>query len=121
MTDQDIAQLGPAFAAFLRRFRPCFLQGRTAAHFDNYCRGLLSDLPRKSVEPIALACGTAVRTLQEFLRDHVWDHFRMRDLLQQRLSRHAALHTADELGTIGVIDETSTIKKGTKTPGVHRQ
>src|SRR5437763_11836982 len=82
MTDQDIAQLGPAFSSFLRRFRPCFLQGRTAAHFDNYCRGLLSDLPRKSVEPIALECGTAVRTLQEFLVTSKWDHHGARDQLQ---------------------------------------
>jgi len=73
MTDQGLAQLGPAFASFLRPFRPCFLQDRTARHFDNYCRGLLSDLPRKSVEPIALACGTAVRTLQEFLVTARWD------------------------------------------------
>jgi len=82
---------------------------------------LLSDLARKSIEPIALACGTAVRTLQEFLRDHVWDQFRMRDLLQKRLLGLPALNAAHELGTIGVIDETSVAKKGTKTPGVHRQ
>jgi SRSO17 transposase len=62
MTDEQISELGPAFAAYLRRFRPCFLQDRTAAHFDNYCRGLLSDLPRKTAKPVALACGTAVRT-----------------------------------------------------------
>ena len=86
MTDQDIAGLGPAFAAFLRRFRGCFLQGRTAAHFDSYCRGLLSDLPRKSVEPIALASGTAVRTLQEFLTTASWDHELARDTLQRRLA-----------------------------------
>src|SRR4051794_6512391 len=55
MTEQDIADLGPAFAGYLARFRRCFGQKRTAAHFDTYCRGLLSDLPRKSVEPIALA------------------------------------------------------------------
>jgi SRSO17 transposase len=67
MTDQGIFGVGPAFAAHLGRFRSCFVQPRTAAHFDAYCRGLLSDLPRKSVEPIALAAGTAVRTLQEFL------------------------------------------------------
>lgn len=66
---------------FLRRFRPCFLQQRTASHFDYYCRSLLSDLPRKSVEPIALACGTAVRTLQEFLVTASWDHLRARDAL----------------------------------------
>ncbi len=31
------------------------------------------------------------------------------------------LTVVDELGTIGVIDETSTAKKGAKTPGVNRQ
>jgi SRSO17 transposase len=121
MTDQDIAQLGPAFASFLRRFRPCFLQGRTAAHFDSYCRGLLSDLPRKSVEPIALACGTAVRTLQEFLVTAAWDHDRARDLLQRQLADVLAGLPADPLGTVGVIDETSCLKQGDQTPGVQRQ
>ncbi len=121
MTDQDITRLGPAFASFLRRFRPCFLQDRTAAHFDGYCRGLLSDLPRKSVEPIALACGTAVRTLQEFLVTANWDHGGARDLLQRHLAEVIAGLPADPLGTIGVIDETSCFKQGDKTPGVQRQ
>ena len=71
MTEQEIQDLGPAYAAYLRRFRSCFLQERTARHFDTYCRGLLSDAPRKSIEPIALAAGTAVRTLQEFLHTSV--------------------------------------------------
>src|SRR6516162_3795503 len=121
MTDQEIAQLGPAFAAFLRRFRPCFLQGRTAAHFDNYCRGLLSDLPRRSVEPIALACGTAVRTLQEFLVTADWDHLRMRQKYQHRVATILDELPDDPLGNVGVIDETSCAKKGDKTPGVRRQ
>jgi SRSO17 transposase len=85
MTEQEIAGLGPAFAAYLGRYRDCFLQKRTAAHFDNYCRGLLSNLPRKTIEPIALEAGTAVRTLQEFLVTARWDHQRMRDLLQRQL------------------------------------
>src|SRR3954447_15368490 len=115
MTDQDIAQLGPAFSLFLRRFRPCFLQDRTAGHFDNYCRGLLSDLPRKTVEPIALACGTVVRTLQEFLVTSNWDHFLARDTLQSLVAQRLAVLPADRLGTVGVIDETSALKKGDKT------
>ena len=45
MTDQEIAGLGGAFSSYLGRYRACFLQGRTARHFDDYCRGLLSDLP----------------------------------------------------------------------------
>src|SRR5204863_5569873 len=121
MTEQDIADLGPAFAAYLRRFRGCFGQGRTAAHFDSYCRGLLSDLPRKSVEPIALACGTAVRTLQEFLATANWDHGLARDTLQRHLAGVVAALPDDGLGTVGVIDETSCAKKGGKTPGVQRQ
>jgi len=121
MTPDQLLVLGTAFTAYLRIFEGCIAYRPTAEHLHSYCRGLLSDLPRKSIEPMALACGTAVRTLQEFLRDHVWDHFRMRDLLQQRLARQPALNAADDLGTIGVIDETSVAKKGEKTPGVHRQ
>src|SRR5687768_4302154 len=121
MTEQEIRRLGPAFGAYLGRFRPCFLQKRTAAHFDNYCRGLLSDLPRKSVEPIALAAGTAVRTLQEFLTTAAWDFAEVRGLHQQRVAAALAEVPADAVGTVGVIDETSCVKKGDQTPGVQRQ
>jgi SRSO17 transposase len=121
MTEQEIAELGPAFATELARYSSCFLQKRTAKHFGSYCRGLLSDLPRKSVEPIALAAGTAVRTLQEFLTTSAWDHEQARNILQQRLVAFVAEQTGDPLGTIGVIDETSAIKKGDQTPGVQRQ
>lgn len=121
MTEQEIAELGPAFARYLERFRGCFLQKRTAAHFGTFCRGLLSDLPRKSVEPIALEAGTAVRTLQEFLTTARWDHELARDRLRQRFAAVLAETPADDLGTVGVIDETSCQKWGDRTPGVQRQ
>lgn len=121
MTDHEIQRIGATFGSYLERYRACFRQTRIAKHFDNYCRGLLSDLPRKSVEPIALACGTAVRTLQEFLATAHWDH----ELARQRLHRHLAEVLddlpEDSLGTIGVVDETSCLKKGDQTPGVKRQ
>jgi len=121
MTEQEIAGLSPAFAAYLGRYRDCFLQKRTMAHFDTYCRGLLSELPRKSVEPIALESGTAVRTLQEFLVTARWDQERARARLQTDLAATVAAIPADTLGTIGVIDETSCQKWGDQTPGVQRQ
>ena len=121
MTEQEISGLGPAFASYLGRYRGCFLQKRTAAHFDTYSRGLLSDLPRKSVEPIALEAGTAVRTLQEFLVTARWDHARARDTLQRHLAAAVAAAPADATGTVGVIDETSCRKWGEQTPGVQRQ
>jgi SRSO17 transposase len=121
MTDQEIAGLGPAFAGYLGGYRGCFVQKRTAAHFDNYCRGLLSDLPRKSVEPIALACGTAARTLQEFLTTADWEHEAAREKLQRRVADVLDELPDDPVGTVGVIDETSCAKKGDRTPGVQRQ
>lgn len=121
MTEQEITDLGPAFAKYLKLFRDSLGQDRTAKHFDTYCRGLLSDLPRKSVEPIALAAGTAVRTLQEFLVTAVWQHASARDTFQQYIQTVIVDLPADPMGTIGVIDETSCRKWGDQTPGVQRQ
>ena len=121
MTEQEITALGPAFASYLRRFRGSIGQDRTAKHFDTYCRGLLSDLPRKSIEPIALEAGTAVRTLQEFLVTARWDQASARDTLQKHLGAVVADLPTDPLGTVGVIDETSCRKWGDHTPGVQRQ
>jgi SRSO17 transposase len=125
MTVEQISSLTPAFTAFVSSFRPCFARRDTFAHLETYCRGLISDLPRKSVEPMALAAGAAVRTLQEFLTDHVWDHDAMLARTQRRIvEQHLPApgdSPVDELGVVGIIDETSVAKKGDKTPGVQRQ
>jgi SRSO17 transposase len=121
MTEQQIRDLGPAFAAYLSGFERYFLQERTIGHFRDFCRGLLSDLPRKSVEPIALAAGLTVRTLQVFLTQGAWDHLGHRDGLQRRLAEALPAFADDGLGTVGILDETSAVKKGDKTPGVQRQ
>lgn len=121
MTPEQIQQLGPAFAAYLRQFLFCCEYTQTFELLNVYCRGLLSDLPRKSAEPIALASGTAVRTLQEFLKDHAWSYRQARTTLQEHVAATLPAVPADELGTVGVVDETGTAKKGTKTPGVQRQ
>jgi len=128
MTEEQLAGLGPAFTRFLGGFRSCFSRRPTFDHMGTYCRGLLSDLPRKSVEPIALAAGTAVRTLQEFVSDHAWDHDAVLARVQRRI---VADHLpapggprtgdSDDVGVVGLIDETSVAKKGDKTPGVQRQ
>lgn len=120
MTEQQLLDLEPALAGFLDRFVGCCAYRPTFAHLGTYVRGLLSELPRKTAEPIALKAGTAVRTLQEFLKDHAWDFSSVRD----RLAAFALEQTAADpagLGTVGVIDETSAVKQGDKTPGVQRQ
>ncbi len=74
MTEPQILQLGPALTEFLQPYLFCCGWSQTFDLFRTYCQGLLSDLPRKSAEPIALQAGVAPRTMQEFLRDHQWDY-----------------------------------------------
>ena len=125
MTAMEVAALGGAFASFLRAFSGCFSNRRAFEHFVTYCRGLLGKIPRKSVEPIALAAGAGVRALQWFLSNGKWDHDRLRDMIQQHVAaQHSPAPGAlaqGQFGSIGVIDETSDDKKGNKTPGVQRQ
>ena len=116
MDAESIRQLRPELLRFLGEFDDCFARCDTRGHFPKYVEGQLSDLSRKSVEPMALKAGVPVRTLQEFLSQHKWDDDRMRDRLQEIIVRdHSGEHS------IGVIDETSFVKKGEKTPGVQRQ
>ena len=121
MTDEELDGLGSALDDFLRPYLFCCGYTQTFNHLHTYCRGLLSDLKRKSVEPIALASGCAVRTLQEFLRDHQWQHPQVRAQLQRDVAAELAGLPDDGLGNVGLIDETSAVKSGTKTPGVQRQ
>jgi SRSO17 transposase len=121
MTEQQLEALGPALDHFVQPYLFCCGYTQSFAHLHTYCKGLLSDLKRKSVEPIALAAGCAVRTLQEFLRDHLWHHPQVRQQLQRHVADVLPTLPADDLGTVGLIDETSSLKSGTKTPGVQRQ
>ncbi len=116
MDAEQIRQLEPKLDCFLQRFADCFARKDTRAHLGIYVRGQLSNLPEKSVEPIALEAGVAPRTLQEFLSQLKWDDDRLRDRVQQIVrAEHACAHA------IGIFDETSDPKKGDKTPGVQKQ
>ena len=116
MDAETLKSFLPEFTRFIGRFADCFCDHRCRGHLPVYIRGQLSNLDRKSVEPIAVASGVATRTLQEFLSLLSWDHERMLDRLQRIV---AAEHAGP--GSVGLLDETSFVKKGTKTPGVQRQ
>jgi SRSO17 transposase len=116
MDAQQIRSLRPKLNRFLKQFDDCFLRSDTRGHLPVYVEGQLSDLPRKSCEPIADAVEMPPRTLQQFLNLLDWNHARMKTQLQQLVaSEHASPHS------IGIIDETACPKKGEKTPGVQRQ
>jgi len=100
----------------MSRFADCFRRRETREHLSVYVQGQLSDLREKSVEPIALKAGVRPRSLQEFLASYRWDEDGLRRRSHEIIAgEHASPHS------IGIIDETSDVKKGVKTPGVQRQ
>ena len=116
MTADQIRSLQPALAALLETFRPYLGRASNFRHLLAYVLGLTADLKRKSIEPIALAAGAAVRTLQEFLSFLDWDHETANDHLHRVvMDRHGCARA------IGVLDACGHAKQGRMTPGVSRQ
>ena len=112
----EIVGISTKLGRFLKRFQSCSADERTRDYFQLYVSGLISNLSRKNCEAIALQAGVPVRSVQWFLARQVWDHEQMRTQLQKIIAKkHAGKHS------IGIIDETSFVKKGDKTPGVQRQ
>jgi len=116
MDAKTILQLKPELTRFLRQFDPHFGRVSSRRYLDLYVEGQLSDLPRKSLEPMADAFGVPPRNLQEFLGLFRWDEQGVRDELQQYVARR---HGHPQ--SVGVVDETSFVKKGRKTACVQRQ
>jgi SRSO17 transposase len=71
MDADTIRRLEPQLLEYVQQFRDCFSRSSTWRHVPDYIRGQLAELPRKSVEPIALDVDKPVRTLQHFLTDLV--------------------------------------------------
>ena len=87
-------------------------------HVRVYIRGLLSDLDRKSVEPIALNLlgERGVRALQQFLTRATLDEERILATYRSELARRIN----SENGMLSV-DESDFAKKGKESAGVQRQ
>ncbi len=110
-----IVGLRTALGQFLKRFSGCGCD-HVSTHIGTYVEGQLTELERKNVEQIALNGRVAPRTLQEFLANYEWNHYAMRD----QIAKIIAVEHSGSMN-IGIIDETSFVKKGVKTPGVQRQ
>jgi len=116
MNYDQLASFEPALARFLDKIRPCFKRDKTFGYLQKYMLGLMTDLKRKSIEPIALSSGVAVRTLQEFLAFFSWDHERADEtLVRQVVNRQHGKRS------IGILDASAHVKQGKQTPGVQRQ
>lgn len=112
----DLKEVRRDLDRFLEEFDGCVGTAPSRKHLRTYVGGQISNLPRKSVEPIALEAGVPPRTLQEFLSIHRWEEDAVRLRVQELVKRDHADENA-----IAVVDESGFPKKGDKTPGVQRQ
>jgi len=116
MNSTDSINIRTDLTRWLRRFEACTTDQNARNYFRIYITGLISQFPRKNCEAIALQASVPVRSVQWFLTRQNWDHQKMRNKIQKIVAKeHPGKHS------IGIIDETRFIKKGTKTFGVQRQ
>jgi SRSO17 transposase len=116
MDVEQIRKVGRALPRFLDEFSDCFGRCDTRRYLKVYVDGQMSELHRKSVEPMALHAGVPPRSLQAFLGLLTWDENRLVDRLQRHVAREHAHPWA-----IGVVDETGCGKDGRHTACVQRQ
>jgi len=115
MTDEDVRR---CLAEHLSTYTPYLGRKEHHRHLVAMTQGLLSDLDRKSIEPIALAFEgiDQVRVLTKFMSDAKWHEDEMKKAYQAEL---AALLSAE--GGMITGDDTCFPKKGRHTVGVARQ
>ena len=115
---QDMSALVKEFKDFHALFQDAWGRVEHYRLSSSYLQGLISSLPRKSMEPIALHTlkPASVDSLQQFVSVATWDE----PLLAQRHKEEAAQTIDDPLGVFSV-DGSDFPKKGAESVGVARQ
>ena len=118
LNEESIAALGPLLGEYMDYFSECFSREAQKRNAEIYTKGLLSDMDRKSVEPIALRYldENGVRTMQQFQKDSPWDDAKMKTLFQDRV-----LDTFSDPDGMCTVDGSDFAKKGNHSAGVARQ
>lgn len=102
--------------SFMDRYVPEFYRIEQSEHARTYIEGLLSDLPRKTIEPIATDHDEERRPLQRFVGAGLWDDEKVLLELQVEVRQEIG----DPQGIL-VLDGSGFPKKGTESVGVKRQ
>jgi SRSO17 transposase len=116
-----------------RRFIPCFGRRENREHSLGYVRGLLLAEGRKSVEPMALMFGgpsgarptidpSTVLSWQRFLTVSPWEAQAVQREIEAVFNEEFVPTSSQwAIGTVGVIDGSSFVKRGSESVGVQRQ
>ena len=113
LSGEDIHQMVEELERYYQDFEPAFERRDQASHGWIYLKGLLSDLPRKVTERIALRFGVNVRSLQHFMGQSPWS-------CEGLLKRHQVrvVETLGEEDGVALVDESGMVKQGEHSVGV---
>lgn len=116
LAPRDVEALLADLASYADQFLPDFARKDQGLWAYRYLQGLVSQHPRKSIEPMALAHGFAIRSMQAFIGESPW---RTAPLLQ----RHQQLvaQTLGEEDAVFLIDQSGMPKQGQHSAAVAPQ
>jgi SRSO17 transposase len=114
VTPDQIEQLRPRLVEFAKQMLVGLARSDQRAKGELYVRGLLTDGPRKSMQPMAQRLGVDHQGLQQFITSSTWDYTRVR--------ANVATWAASTLDPDAyVVDDSGFPKDGTTSPCVARQ
>jgi len=120
---RDAEAMAGAMATYHAQFHDLFVRREQREWSAFYLRGQLSDLERKTIEPMVLGLKphagddrAAVRAVQQFLGEGAWDDARILERLETLVAE--ALGAPD--GVL-IVDGSGFPKQGTHSVGVARQ
>jgi SRSO17 transposase len=114
---KDVKDLIEELKGFHEQFRDCFSRQEPRDNFFQYMVGQLSQVERKSIEPIALSVKDAkVRAMQFFVSDVAWNDENVISIYRSMIGEDMG----DPDGAL-IFDESGFVKKGNDSAGVARQ
>ena len=118
ITVNEAANLGAMLDDYLSIYDESYSHIGQRKNCEGFIKGILSNIERKSIEPIALEYfgEKGVRPMQIFFKASLMDDVKMLNQYQNRLSSYIA----DENGMINT-DGSDFVKKGKYSVGVKRQ
>ena len=116
LAPRDVEAFVDALAVYHATFTDAFRRSEQDQWAQVYLRGLLDELPRKTVERIALTQGVNVRDLQHFIGQSTWS-------IAPVVERHQRLvaDTLSEPDGVVLLDESGVVKQGHDSVGVAPQ
>ena len=120
LTPDDLETILDELHAYHAIFSPLFARREQRDWAHSYLHGLLLDIPRKSIEPMILhlhgADRNAVRAMQQFVSEGVWDD----TVILRRLWQEVETDLGDDNGVL-ILDGSDFPKQGQESVGVKRQ